>query len=387
MKKYLLITLFFSITLLGQTKFKKKNINLDHSKLAFHEPKKKVIGNEKTSCPVKVDRKNTDLKSLANTSLVSNAYFRRSTSSVHFDVVQLEDIHLDIPAFKQFRNNMTDFTADGEHEFHTIIEKIAVFLGTNHEGKGVGLKIIGSASQIPTSYDFDLPNNNINSDGSSKIGKTSIKNNIKLAKARADELAKKIKEVFPSIEISTPKIEEISIGKTEWTKEVQMALNKAVLKKDKNAIRKVYEPFQKDQWVKVESKERTKKSVKPESLKMYMISTSPSLKTFVNDKEVSIKSVFIVSKKTYDFIGDDLSFSTVEARNNFIKTNNLEIASETKKGLTRWYLLNGKEEKAAFNTPDSFQKVLNMFHVDIIDALDEEILEKKIRSDLQSIQQ
>ncbi len=384
MRKTTYIFLFLCIfsTLFSQNILKKKVGSVSHAKLATHKSKKKVIGNEKTSCPSKIEKKQDGKKAILNISTSSKALIRRSTTSVHFDVMQLEDIHLEIPAFKQFKNNMTDFTADGEYQFQQIITKIGVFLGTNHEGKGVTLKITGSASQIPTSFDPNLPNCNINKDGSSIIGKTSIKNNSKLAKARADELAKKIKAVFPSIEIETPSLENIHIGDTKWTYEVQQKLNKAVINKDKIAIKNIYEPYQKDQWVKVESKERTSKSVKPESLKMYLVSTSPSLRDATNDKNLPINSVFIVSKNTYHLVGGNLFFPSIETRDAYLKSNNIELHCQIKNGIKRWFMLRGEAEINAFKTTDSIQKVYNLFEVDIIDALDEKILEAKISQDL-----
>lgn len=376
---FLFIIFFKSFS---QKTYKKKPHKDIHTKVANFAIKKKVVGSAKTSCPVKIERKQSNLESIAFTSIKSKAHIRRSSTSVHFDVVQLEDIHLEIPAFKQFKNNMTDFTADGEHQFQQIITKIAVFLGTNHEGKGVGLKITGSASQIPTSFDPGLPNFNINKDGSSIIGKTSIKNNSKLAKARADELAKKIKAVFPSIEIETPNLADIKIGETKWTWETQQNLNTSVIKKDKLAIKKIYEPFQKDQWVKVESKERSSKSVKPESLKMYMVSTSPSLHKVINNKNAIINSVFIVSKNTYHLIGENLHFNSIEARDDYFLKHKFELFNATKNGFNRWYLLHGDSEINAFKTSDATERVFNLFEVDIIDALDEEILEAKITQDL-----
>ena len=329
----------------------------DHDKVARHTVKRKglIVSvrdffcksciESKTDCPDKVDKKKSNEydHSAANANS-SKANILRSTNSVHFDVVQLEDIHLDIPAFKQFKNNMTDFTADGEHEFQEIIHKIGIYLGTNYEGKGVTLKIIGSASQIPTSFDPGKPNNNINPDGSSIIGRTSIQNNVKLAKARADELAKKIIAVFPSIEIVTPSLQEIELGKTKWDAESQKNLNIAFGKKDKQAMKAVYEPFQKDQWVKVESKEKTSRSIKPESIRMYMVSTSPYLKTNVNGEETIIRSLFIVSKKTYDAIGENKSFNNVEDRDKFLDELDLKVFSSNKNGLIRWYFLQGLDE-------------------------------------------
>ena len=338
----------------------------------------------KTDCPDKTDRKTPihDYNANNTNTVASKANLVRSTNSVHFDVVKLEDIHLDIPAFKQFKNNMTDFTADGEHEFQVIVHKIGVYLGTNYEGKGVTLKIMGSASQIPTSFDPALSRNNINPDGSSIIGKTSIEHNRKLAKARADELAKKIIAVFPSIQIITPKIEDIQLGATKWTKECQLKLSEAFRKKDKIAAKAVYEPFQKDQWVKVESKEKTSKSIQPESIRMYMVSTTPCLKTYIDADSVVIKSVFIVSKKTFEAIEENKTFNTVAERDKFVNDLGLEIFYEMKNGVTRWYLLSGINEIRAFKTQDYHEKVFKLYQLGIVDNLNEQILENKIIDDL-----
>lgn len=381
-KCYLFFSLFFGIIFHGTSQifFNKKN------KIETHIAKKENYWQRKNNLSKKIDIKKSNKQDVVKKQTYTKAYIRRSIKSVHFDVVKLEDVHLDIPAFKQFKNNMTDFTLDGEQEFQSIISKIAIFLGTNHEGKGVSLQITGSASQIPTSFNPEKPNFNINKDGSSIVGQTSIQNNRQLAKARADELAKKIIKVFPSIEIKTPKNEEIEIGETKWTNQTQQALNKAFLKKDKKAMNEVYAPFQKDQWVKVASKERSSKLVKPESLKMYMVSTSPNLKIIIENKEITIRSLFLVSKNTYDFIEDTHLFNTPEARDVFLKNAKLEVFKEIKNGITRWYLLRGDAEKNAFATQDPNERIVNLYHIGIIDNLDEEILEAKIRKDLLTAQ-
>lgn len=368
-----------------------------HDKVANHKRKRKPFGttnvgfaiksicprciDTKTDCPDKTKKQEEENEGSEgiNSGKNTKAQIIRSTNSVTFDVIELEDIQLDIPAFKQFKNNMTDFTSDGEHHFHAIIEKIAVFLGTNYEGKGVTLKITGSASQIPTSFDPTQPNNNINPDGSSILGKTSVANNRKLAKARADELAKKINMVFPSIRILTPKLEEINIGATPWTRQHQLALSKAFTKGNKAAMDSIYAPFQKDQWVKVESNERTSKQIQPEAIKMYMISTTPLLK-YPNQEgqEVPIRSVFIVSKKTFDQIGDDLTFDSPEARDKFLENLDLKIFSEVKNGITRWYLLQGIDEVLAFRQKDYNQRIYRLYELGIVDIYDEKVLEEKI---------
>ena len=94
-----------------------------------------------------------------------------------------------------------------EEQFKLIIKEIRQYLGANNKtGEGVTLKIFGSASQIPTSFDPSKPNNNIRPDGSSIPGRTSIENNKKLAQARALELANKIKKVLEDLNTKEKKV-------------------------------------------------------------------------------------------------------------------------------------------------------------------------------------
>lgn len=359
-----------------------KQENPDYDKLHRNSVEKDKYS--KLDCPDKKDKRKSKLD-LPDYETISKANIIRSSTTVHFDLVELEDVHLDIPAFKLFKNNMTDFTSDGEHEFMEIVQKINHFLGKNHEGKGVTLKIVGSASQIPTSFDPSKPNNNINPDGSSIAGKTTIINNKKLAKARADELAHKIKNIFPEIKIETPSLEQIEIGKTRWTNEIQKKLNEASLAGDKEAIKEIYEPFQKDQWVKVESKDRTSKTIQPESIKMYMLSTTPYLKTKINNEEVEIHSVFIVSKKTFDAIGDHKVFKTVQERDHFFKKLGLKIYHENKAGQNRYFMLNSHEEIKAFHVADKNERIYALYKLGIVDNLDEQMLEEMIIADVKKM--
>lgn len=227
-----------------------------------------------------------------------NVILEPKVNEMHFDIIKLGERRLDIPAFKQFKNNMTDFTADGEEQFKEIITKIRDFLGSNTDGKGVTLRIVGSASQIPTSFDYTKPNNNIRADGGSIPGQTSIANNKLLARARALELANKIQLVFKNITIVMPTVEEIKLGATAWDWNAQRRLNKAVKAKDKAAIAAVYEPYQKEQFVKVESEEVHTKTVKPESIKMYTVRVTPQV-YYSDGTAQAIIDEFIVSKSTY----------------------------------------------------------------------------------------
>ena len=197
-------------------------------------------------CPVKVPVKPDGYEVVTPTFIPqAKANLVRSSNTMKFDMVELKDIKLSIPAFKQFKNNKTDFTEDGEKEFKEIVHKIKMFLQTDNKGKNITLKITGSASQIPTSFDPSKPNNNLKPDGSSIPGKTSVENNKLLAKARADELAKKIKHYFPALTIITPSLDEIKLGTEVWTTEHQKMLNKAVAARDRAAMDAIFEPFKK----------------------------------------------------------------------------------------------------------------------------------------------
>ena len=211
---------------------------------------------------------------------------------IEFDIVYFDKSNLDIPTFKQFRNNMTDFTADGEKEFQAIISKIRVYLGDNTDGQGVTLQVWGSASQIPTSFDPTKPNNNIYSDGQSIKGQTTIENNRLLALERAKELAKKIKSVFQSIYIVIPDLGGVQIGDTKWTDSVQKKLDSAYLVGDRELMEQIFAPFQKEQFVKVESDEVFMKAVKPNRVKMYSLTASPKI---VLEGE-SIRARYIISQ-------------------------------------------------------------------------------------------
>lgn len=366
--------------LTAQKSLKKDNPN--YEKLHRNNVEKEKYA--KLDCPGKIPKKSNKID-IPDYETTSKANLIRSSNTVHFDLIELEDVHLNIPAFKLFKNNMTDFTADGEQEFKEIIQKINHFLGNNHEGKGVTLKIVGSASQIPTSFDPSMPNNNINENGSSIAGQTSIINNKKLAKARADELGHKIKKIFPSIVIQIPTLDEIEIGKTPWTREVQKALNQAAMKGNKEEVMKIYEPFQKDQWVKVASKDRTSKTIQPESIKMYMVSTTPHLKTQIDGEEVEIKTVFIVSKKTFEAIGDHHIFGSIAARDHFLKKLGAKIYTENKNGIIRYFLLHGSEETSAFHIADETERIYALYKLGIVDNLDEQILEERVIADVKKM--
>ncbi len=339
-----------------------------------------------SECPVKVPVK-PDGYELITPQYVpaAKANLLRSTNTMRFDLITLDDIKLNIPAFKQFKNNKTDFTLDGEQQFKELVERVRAFLTTDNKGKPFVIKITGSASQIPTSYDPTKPNNNLRPDGSSLPGKTSVENNKLLAKARADELAKKLKHAFPILNIITPSLEEIKLGSQPWTYDHQKKLIEATKKKDKTAIDLIFEPFQRDQWAKVESADITSKTIQPEAIKMYILSTTPPLKTKLEGMERSVKNIFIVSKSTFDKVGNNKTFGTVGERDRFLKKFNLKIFHLDKDSLSRWYLLGGKQEIEAFNTPDYDEKVAKLYKAGINDIADHQRIQAAIENELKKM--
>ncbi|MDX2189069.1 MAG: hypothetical protein SFY32_04330 [Bacteroidota bacterium] len=336
-------------------------------------------------CPVKVPVKPDGYDVVTPTFVPqAKANLVRSTNTMKMNIIEIKDIKLNIPAFKQFKNNRTDFTEDGEEEFKLLIAKLGYYLETDNHGKPFVLKITGSASQIPTSFDPSKPNNNLRKDGGSIYGKTSIENNKMLAKARADELGKKIKAIFPKLNIVTPTLEEIKLGETPWTPWFQNRLVEATKTRKREEIDKVFAPFQKDQWVKLESGDITSKTIQPEALKMYMLSTTPSLKTKINGKEETVKTIFLISKTTYDKVGGNHSFGNAGERDRFLRRFNLKIYNWDKDSLNRWYLLSGKHEVEAFNKSSDYdERTKNLYHVGINDNMDQQFLQELLFEELE----
>lgn len=305
------------------------------------------------------------------------AKLARGTNVIKFNVIQLADRKLDIPAFKQFKNNMTDFTADGEEEFKKLVQKLKEHLGDNITGEGVELVIVGSASQIPTSFDPSKPNNNIRPDGSSIQGKTTIENNKLLALARATELGKKIKAIFPEIQLAIPTLDQIKLGPTPWTESAQKRLNAAVVKKDQLAINKVYEPYQKEQYVMVSTKDYKTEFIQPESLRSCYINLVPAVFHMDADGKFNI-SHFTVSEAIYNKIASNITFDDVEERDAFLKEEmKIGVYHSTYAGQEHWFMLTAKEA-LSLRQKEDFKKVKGLYKDRIFDSKDRVILENII---------
>jgi len=365
----------------------KKISQKDRKKLTIKQKKTSKVRNfftsqekqNKTACPDKNSQKDREPGELQKSKKQNDgsdqdekARFRLGVEVINFDIVYIEEKKLDIPSFKQFKNNMTDFTVNGEIEFEEIISKIRLYLGENTDGTGVVLEIYGSASQIPTSFNPELPNNNIHEDGASIKGETSIENNIKLARARALELADKIQTIFVNIRINTPSLEEITIGETPWNEEVQRALDKAFLAGDKKGIEKVFEPFQKEQFVKVKSQEIFIKTIHPKSVRMYTLLAIPRM-TIHGEP---IKSRFVISKQTYLELGEgEKGFDNVDKRLEYFKRKGLHISSKVIDDEKRWYLIHGRKEKHLLGYSYDYKRIIESHNIKMVDKKDYDILE------------
>ena len=132
----------------------------------------------------------------------------------------------------------------------------------------------------------------------------------------------------------------------------------------------------------VESNDRTSKTVQPEALKMYMLSTTPSLSTKIDNKEQTVKTIFIVSKNTFDKLGPSKTFGNVSERDRFIKRMNLKIYHWDKDSIQRWYLLTNHEAKA-FNIKDYKERVYQLYKDGIADQTDELLLKKIIVAEIE----
>lgn len=383
MKKITYLILVFSVCVFAQNKEQsgqQKNPRSFNGSPAGGQNKPKST----EDCPIKVpiNPAGYEVFTPIAVELKAKANLIRSTQTLKFDLVEVTDIQLNVPAFKQFKNNRTDFTEDGEHVFKEIVEKIKLFMGTDNKSKPFLLHITGSASQIPTSFDPSKPNNNLKPDGNSIAGQTSLANNKLLAKARADELAKKLKHLFPILSITSPNLSDIKLGVDKWDYSHQKELAEAIKKKDRKAMDAIFEPFQKDQWVILDSKDRTTKKIQPEAVKMYMVSTTPALKSKIDSKEQFVKTIFIVSKNTYDKVGPTKIFGSIPERDKFLRKLSLKIFHQHKDSLSRWYLLAGKEEINAFNTKEYNEKIWKMYKLGIADIVDENLLQKLIVADI-----
>ena len=293
-------------------------------------------------------------------SIVKNAH------EINFDIVHLDETSLQTPVFKQFENNKVDFTNEGEDQLTDFIQHIQSLLGDHTEASQITISIIGSASRIPTSFDPSKPNNNLNPDGSSISGQTSIENNILLAQARAVHLVQNIKKHFPNIKVIEPHVDQITLGETQWTPQLQKELNDAVIKGDSVRVKEIFKPFQKEQYVKVVSNATFVKTVTPEALPVYSVNMYPTIVNWSGDKIEEIDGPIIVSGRTYRILGEHLIFNSEEERDVFLDTRGIELFKTNIGGRLMWFLVSCKEEKEALNLHNDEAKITEMYRLGMV---------------------
>ena len=140
----------------------------------------------------------------------------------------------------------------------------------------------------------------------------------------------------------------------------------------------VYEPYQKEQYVLVESQDSYMKTVKPEAIEMYLVSIRPKIVYDIDGEEKTISS-FIVSKNTYDKIGGTLQFNSIEERDEYLKKEHLKKIDDRRHGDERWFLYANHEELKSIEIEDDYQRIYRMYELGIVDEKDKEFLKEIIR--------
>jgi hypothetical protein len=356
MKRFLISSLYLFLTL--------------HFSSAFSQTKSAYI---EYDCP-NFDKNKKDGKKWKNSD-EKEIKISKVSHTIKFNPVNLTERKLEIPSFMHFKNNQTDFTASGEEEFKSLVEKTKLFLGANKRGYGVQFHISGCASQIPTSFDFTKPNNNILPDGTSIKGKTSIQNNKMLALSRAIEMGKKIKAEFPDIGIEIPTLQQIKLGTTPWNAQKQKQLNKAYEKKDTAAIANLYEPYQKDQYVTVKTNEYTQESVQAKTVFSYLITISPALVSEQNGQKIVINE-FLVSENSFNKLTSAVTFKNTDERDEYLHdVLKVAIVHKSYNNHEHWFMLTPKESLGLRQT-DDYRKVKSLHRDKIYDVKDRDILQE-----------
>ena len=88
--------------------------------------------------------------------------------------------------------------------------------------------------------------------------------------------------------------------------------------------------------------------------RLYTLTMNP--KHYQSDSSIHafVNGAFIISKTTFELVGDKLVFESVDGRNAFLKDNDLHIRHMKIKGKERWYLLHGEAELATMQISDEY---------------------------------
>ena len=305
----------------------------------------------------------------------SSAKIEKWEHTISFDVVLVEEFFNNDSLHLNFDNNQVIFTLEAQVRFDDYIEKAKLVLSQVDNDSNFTLFVNGFASQIPTSFVVNKELNNLNEDGSSKLGNTSIQNNLDLAHARVLYVIDKIKEQIPEVKIVMDKENDVRIGRLGWTSWHQDQLEIATKNKDNLAIDSLFAPFRAQQYVSITSNISINRIVEPQPVKMYGITTLPH---FVRNSEngfLPIMQALIVSKSTFAMIGDSLVFETIQERDQYFTDKGLELVHSKFRRGDRWFMVSNEEEKQALMIVDEEEKIRALLKLGIVHYNDKGIIE------------
>lgn len=316
-----------------------------------------------------------------NQDMYSSAIIEKREHTISFDVVFVEEYFNKDSMHIHFDNNQVSFTPEAQERFDNYMEKTKLVLSQVGYDTDFTLYVKGFASQIPTSFAENKESNNLNEDGSSKIGNTSIQNNLDLAHSRVLYVIGKIKEQIPEINIVMDKEKDVRIGRTTWTSWHQERLEIATKNKDTLAIDSLFAPFRAEQYVSITSNISMNRMVEPQAIKMYAITTLPHFVRNSQNGFLPIMQALIVSESTFDLIGDSLVFETIEERDQYLVEKGLELVHSKFRRGDRWFIVSTEEEKLALQIENEEEKIETLLKLGIVHYRDKIILEEILTKD------
>ena len=121
------------------------------------------------------------------------------------------------------------------------------------------------------------------------------------------------------------------------------------------------------------------KTIKPESIEMYLVSIRPKITYSIDNEEKTI-SAFVVSKSTYDKIGGSLQFDSVEERDDYLKQQHLKKIDDRRHGDERWFLYATHDELKAIQLKDEYQRIYSMYELGMVDEKDKDSFKRNYTS-------
>ena len=161
----------------------------------------------------------------------------------------------------------------------------------------------------------------------------------------------------------------------------QKKLNAATSKKDNKAVDFIHEPFQKEQYVMVRSKEYKTEHIQPEALTTHYVTVSPPI-SFIENGIKILNARFVVSENIYHKVGGMLIYKTVEERDLFLFTElKLTVYHPTYLNQEHWMLLTANESVHILE-PDDIKKVKGFYTDKVFDIKDKVVLEDIIITEI-----